>query len=537
LFKKKIKQEETDAPAKKENVDPNIRKTRNFIMLGLALGLLLASLDSTIVGTSLPHIVAELGGMDLYAWLFTAYMLTETVMIPIGGKLSDRYGRRPIFLAGMFIFLAGSILAGLSQSMEELIVFRAMQGLGGGVMMPVSMATVADLYAPTERGKVQGMLGAVFALSSIIGPLIGGFIVDNMDWRWVFYVNVPVGIAAIAITTFKFPKIEADRTKKIDYAGMTMLTIALLTFLLVVTWGGADYAWNSVEIISLSVISVISLVAFIWIEHKAEDPVMPLHLFKEPIFSLGCISLLILAIGMFGVISYLPLFLQAVIGMSATYSGEVLVPLMIGVMIGSIASGFALKRFGYKIFLVTGPLLSAFGLYLLSTLHVGSSMDITIVYLFITGIGLGFCMSNYIVAAQNVVKKNEIGITTSGLSLFRGVGGTIGVAVLGSIMNRRMVTEINNNLSAEAMASLPTTNVTKLGEILISSDVSSLDPSIVEAIRLSLSNSITYMFLIGAIFLVMAWFTSLFIKSVPLKTSDEYHELEIQDEKAPRSEQ
>ncbi|MFA5312817.1 MAG: MFS transporter, partial [Methanomassiliicoccales archaeon] len=293
LFKLKVKKEGSGGPAPAA-ADPKIKKTRGFIMLGLALGMLLAGLDGTIVGTSLPHIVAELGGMDLYAWLFTAYLLAETVMIPIGGKLSDRYGRKPIFLAGMLLFLAGSILAGMSQSMEELIIFRAVQGLGGGVMMPVTMATVADLYAPTERGKIQGMLGAIFAVTSIIGPLIGGFIVDNMDWRWVFYVNVPVGIAAIAITSFKFPKILVDRSKRIDIAGMALLTISLLSFLLVLTWGGSTYDWDSIEIIGLSFISAVTLVAFIWVEKRAEDPVLPLHLFKEPIFSLGCISLMLM---------------------------------------------------------------------------------------------------------------------------------------------------------------------------------------------------------------------------------------------------
>ncbi|MFA5313886.1 MAG: MFS transporter, partial [Methanomassiliicoccales archaeon] len=299
------------------------------------------------------------------------------------------------------------------------------------------------------------------------------------------------------------------------------------------TWGGSTYDWDSIEIIGLSFISAVTLVAFIWVEKRAEDPVLPLHLFREPIFSLGCIALMLMSVGMFGVISYLPLFLQTVIGMSATYSGEVLVPLMLGAMGGSILSGFALKRFGYKIFLVTGPILGALGLFLLSTLHVGSPIEDAIVYLVITGVGLGFTMANYIVAAQNVVRKSEIGITTSGLSLFRGLGGTIGVAVLGSIVNRRMVTELNSNLPADSFNYLPTTDVTSLGGILLSPEADGIPPAILEAIRVSLSNSITYMFLIGAGFIVIAWVTSLFIRNVPLKTADEYHGEGAQAEKEP----
>lgn len=525
----------------KEDVKPltpeerGMNRTRSFIMIGLALGLLVSSLDQTVVGTSLPKIVGDLGGMNLFAWLFTAYMLGEVLTIPVAGKMSDRYGRKPVFLAGMGLFLTGSILAGMSNSMDMLIACRALQGVGGGAIMPVAMATVADLYAPTERGKIQGMLGGIFALASVIGPFLGGFIVDNLDWRWVFYVNLPVGILAIAITSMKFPNQESDTSRHIDYVGMVTLASTLLPSLLVMTWGGSTYAWESIEVIGLTAISLLSLIAFILNEKRAEDPILPLWLFKEPIFTLGSMGLLIMSIGLFGVIAFLPMFLQAVIGMSATSSGETLIPLMVGVMITILASGFLLKRTGYKVWLIIGPPLSAFGLFMLSTLHAGSSQTDAVIYLIITGMGLGAVMSNYMVAAQNVMNKKEMGVVTSSMTMFRSIGGTVGVTLLGAIVNDRMVGELNKNLPSGAMSSLPTTDVNSIGGLLMSPSASGIPGPIMDSIRLSLSNSITYMFLIAAVIVMFALVTSVFIRGVPLKSADEYHEKDVREDEAAKS--
>lgn len=502
-------------------------RARSFIMLGLALGMLLASLDQTVVGTSLPKIVGDLGGMSLFAWLFTGYMLAEVLSIPVAGKMSDRYGRKPVFLVGMGLFLGGSILAGMSNSMEMLIMCRFVQGLGGGALMPVSMATVADLYAPTERGKIQGMLGAVFAVSSVIGPFLGGFIVDNLDWRWVFYVNLPVGFLAIAVTSMKFPKQVGDTSKRIDYPGMVTLASALTPALLIMTWGGSTYAWDGIEVIGMAVLSIASLIAFVMIERRSEDPILPLHLFKEPIFTMGSMGLLIISMGLFGVIAFLPLFLQSVIGMSATSSGETLIPLMMGVMITMLASGFLLKRTGYKIWLIIGPPLSAFGLFMLSTMHAGSSQTDAIIYLIIIGMGLGSVMSNYIVAAQNIMNKKEMGVVTSSMTLFRSIGGTIGVTVLGAIVNNRMGEELSANLPAGAISMLPTTDVNSIGGLLLSPLASTIPVPILDAIRLSLSNSITYMFLIGAFIVLTGIIASLLIRSEPLKSAAEYHKVPV----------
>jgi EmrB/QacA subfamily drug resistance transporter len=528
----KKKEKEDVKPLTPEERGKN--RTRSFIMIGLALGLLVSSLDQTVVGTSLPKIVGDLGGMNLFAWLFTAYMLGEVLTIPVAGKMSDRYGRKPVFLAGMGLFLTGSILAGMSNSMDMLIACRALQGVGGGAIMPVAMATVADLYAPTERGKIQGMLGGIFAIASVIGPFLGGFIVDNLDWRWVFYVNLPVGILAIAVTSMKFPNQESDTSKQIDYVGMVMLASTLLPSLLVMTWGGSTYAWGSIEVIGLTALSVLSLIAFILNEKRAEDPILPLRLFKEPIFTLGSMGLLIMSMGLFGVIAFLPMFLQAVIGMSATSSGETLIPLMVGVMITILVSGFLLKRTGYKVWLIIGPPLSAFGLFMLSTLHAGSSQMDAVIYLIITGMGLGAVMSNYMVAAQNVMNKKEMGVVTSSMTLFRSIGGTIGVTVLGAIVNDRMVEELGKNLPSGAMSSLPTTDVNSIGGLLMSSSASGIPGPIMDSIRLSLSNSITYMFLIAAVIVMFALVTSVFIRGVPLKSADEYHEKEVREDESAK---
>jgi EmrB/QacA subfamily drug resistance transporter len=497
-------------------------RNRSFIMLGLALGMLLASLDQTVVGTSLPTIVADLGGMSLYAWLFTAYMLAETIIIPIAGKLSDRSGRKPIFLAGMALFMGGSFLAGMSTSMEMLIICRFIQGLGAGTMMPISMATVADLYAPTERGKVQGLLGAVFALATIIGPLMGGYIVDNMSWRWVFYVNLPVGLFAVVVTSMKFPKMVIKDRLPIDFPGMVFLTSTLTPALLMFTWGGSIYPWRSLEILGLAALSIASLFAFVIIERRATDPILPLRLFKEPIFTLGSSGLFMMSFGMFGVISFLPLFLQAVVGMSASNSGELIIPLMAGVMLTSITSGFLLKRTGYKIWLVIGPPISALGLFLLSTLNSGSSSGDAILYLIITGAGLGAVMSNYIVATQNVMDRKDMGVASGSMSLFRSIGGTVGVAIMGGVINARMLQELSNNFTPEQLANLPA-DASSIGQLLLITTNPPIPAYILDLIRESLSNSITYAFFISGWIVLAVVVVSLMIRRVPLKSADEYH--------------
>lgn len=494
--------------------------SRRFIMAGLTLGLLLASLDQTVVGTSLPKIVGELGGLDRFSWLFSAYMLAATIMIPMAGKMSDRYGRRPVFLFGMVFFLSGSALSGLAQDMDQLIIFRFIQGFGGGAMFPVAVATVADLYAPSERGKMQGGLGAVFALASIVGPFVGGWIVDNIDWRWVFYVNLPIGVAAIVVTSVKFPRVQADLRKPVDYLGIALLTAALSAGLLITFWGGTTYEWVSIEILSLGVICILFSVALIYVEATASDPMLPLSLFREPVFALSSLSLMVMVMGLLGVVAFLPLFLQAIIGMSATYSGELLVPFMLTSMAGAIVSGLMLKKTGYKVWILAGPLIAALGLYLLSTLHSESSAIEAVAYLMVSGLGLGFTMANYLVAGQNVVSREMMGVASSTLMLFRTLGGTIGVTVLGVVVNRRFSAELSGSIPP-GWESLESQDMSTLGNLLLSAEGAAFPPEVIEGIRAALSESITFAFLVSAFVVLGAFVVTVFIKNVPLKSVED----------------
>jgi len=497
-------------------------RTRRLIMTGLTLGLLLASLDQTVVGTGMPRIVGELGGLDRFAWIFSGYMLAATIMIPLAGKLSDRHGRKPVFLFGMGFFLGGSMLAGISQDMNQLIFFRAVQGFGGGAMFPVAVATVADLYPPSDRGKLQGALGAVFGLSSIVGPYVGGWIVDHVDWRWVFYVNLPVGALAIAFTMVTFPSVSARNAKRLDYAGMAAIIALITSFLLITFWGGGTYAWGSWQTLLLAAVCIASLGALLLIERRAQDPVLPLPFFRKSVYTFCCLSLMMTAMGLFGVIAFLPMFLQAVVGMSATYSGQVLVPLMVTAMVGAIASGAALKRTGYRPWLVVGPLISAGGLYLLSTLHRGSPWEHTVAYLLVTGLGLGFTMSNYIVAGQNVVDRKDMGAASSTMTLFRAMGGTIGVTVLGVAVNHRMATELPNHLGPQVIGALPSTDLNTIGSIVLNAGRSGLPGPVIDGLRDALGASITYIFFLSMLILLVAWVLSVCIKKVPLKSAEEY---------------
>ncbi|MFA6803438.1 MAG: MDR family MFS transporter [Candidatus Methanomethylophilaceae archaeon] len=500
------------------NID---KKVRTSIMIGLGLGMLLACLDQTIVSTSLPTIIADLGGMEHYTWVFTGYMLAETIMIPIAGKLSDLYGRKRIFLAGMLIFLTGSILSGLSETMNSLIAFRAMQGLGGGILIPVATATVADLYVPSERGKIQGLLGSLFAVASCIGPWLGGIIVDNVSWHWVFFVNVPIGILALAFTALKFPRVQCDERHSIDYYGMTVLSVFILILLLMFTWAGDRYEWMSMEIIGMALLSAVLLSLFIWVETKVRDPVLPLHMFRNNIIVCSCVGMFIVALGMFGVMAYLPTFMQTVIGMSATNSGETMVPLTIGIMITAIGSGFLSKRTGYKPWLLIGPPITVAGMLLLSTLGVGDSQYIASMYLVVLGTGLGCMMSMYMVAVQNIATKKEMGITTSAVNLFRSIGGTIGVAIFGTIVNSRMNTELFNSLPREIYeySGIPH-NIGAIEWIRVL-------PNYASQIISSFGNSISYAFVLGAMITAIVLVPSIAIKRVPLK--DKFEDTEMCD--------
>lgn len=410
-----------------------------LVFLGLMSGLFLAALDQSIVGTALPTIVGELGGLRHYSWVATSYMLTSTTSAPLYGKLSDLYGRRGVFQAAIVIFLAGSVFGGLAQNMTQLIVFRAVQGVGAGGIMVLAMAIVGDIVSPRERGRYQGYVGTVFAASSVVGPLFGGFFVDHLSWRWIFYINLPIGALALVITTsvLRLPFKRQDHA--VDYLGSALLVAAVSSFLLVTVWGGREHAWGSVTIIGLLAASVVLLGLFILRERSAPEPVLPLRLFRSPIFSISVAGLFVVGLSMFGAVIFLPLFLQLVTGASATRSGLLMLPMMGGLMAASVLSGQIITRIGrYKIFPVAGAGIMTVGLALLSTLEADTSRLVSGIFMAVTGVGIGLIMPVLMLVLQNAVEHRDLGTATSAGNFFRSMGGAVGVAIYGAILTNRM---------------------------------------------------------------------------------------------------
>ncbi len=409
----------------------------------LLLVLFLASLDQTIVATALPTIVGDLGGLEHISWVVTAYLLASTVVGPIYGKLGDIYGRKIVLQSAIVIFLVGSALCGLSQNMGQLIAFRALQGLGGGGLIVTTIAVIGDIIPPRERGRYQGFFGAVFGVSTVIGPLLGGFFVDNLSWRWIFYVNIPVGLAALGVIGATFRPHTAHVRHVIDYVGAATLAGAITSIVLFTSLGGSTYDWGSPQIVALIVLALVLVPAFVWIESRAAEPILPLELFRNRIFAVSAAIGFIVGMALFGAVTYLPLFLQVVKGSSATRSGLELTPMMAGLLVSSIVSGQLISKFGrYKPFPIAGTLLMALAMLLLSRLDEGTSGAYTLGAMVVLGLGLGMTMQVLVLAAQNAVDYTLLGVATSGSTLSRQIGGSIGVALFGTIFVNRLHTEL-----------------------------------------------------------------------------------------------
>jgi EmrB/QacA subfamily drug resistance transporter len=394
----------------------------------------------------MPQIVEQLNGLSHLSWVFTAYMLTSTITVPIYGKLSDIFGRRGFYIVGIVIFLIGSILSGLSQNMTQLILFRALQGVGGGSMMVNALATIGDLYPPAERGKWQGLMGGVFGLATIIGPLLGGWLTDNYSWRWIFYVNIPVGIVTIAILASVMPKIaHTVKNRSIDFLGATLIAVGLVPLLLAFVWAGSQYAWGSWEIIGLLCFSAAALFIFALVEGRVKEPILSLNLFKNKVFAVSVIAIFLTTMGMFGAILYVTVFAQGVIGVSATNSGLILMPMMIGLIIASIVSGQIISRTGkYKILTIVGVMVSVFAMFFFSRLEATTTETGLVARMVILGIGLGITMPVFTIAVQSAFGQERLGEVTAGTQLFRGIGGTVGTAILGGIMNSQLSSRLSN---------------------------------------------------------------------------------------------
>ncbi len=505
-----------------------------MVLIGVMLGMLLAALDQTVVGTALPRIVANLGGLDHYAWVATSYLLASTVSIPIYGKLSDIYGRRIFFIGGMVIFLIGSALSGTSQDMTQLIIYRGIQGLGAGALMPIAIAIIGDIFPPAERGKWQGLITAVFGLATIVGPILGGAITDNWGWRWVFYVNMPVGALAILTAGFVLPKALRRVHHTIDYAGVIALVACAVPLLLAFSWAGTQYAWNSWQVIGLFVFSAVALVVFVLIELRAAEPIISPRLFKNSIFLISTIAMFLLSAGMFGAILYLPLFVQAVSGNSATNSGIVLTPMMLGFMFSSVVGGQILSRTGrYKILAIFGFVAASIGMFLLSRMNASISEGLISVNMIVTGLGIGVMMSLFTIVVQNAFPFRQLGEVTAGLTFFRSIGSTIGVAVMGTIMI--------NGFQGSLQSNLPKT-IAKLIPPSLQNPQVLLDPNTLaaiqhkfasfgaqglalfhqffEAVKVSLASGIDNVFFLGFIVMLLGLVSVLFLREIPLRRSN-----------------
>jgi EmrB/QacA subfamily drug resistance transporter len=481
------------------------------VLGGLMAGMFLAALDQSIVGTALPRIVSDLGGLDHLSWVVTAYLLTSTASTPLWGKISDLYGRRPIFQLAIVIFLIGSALCGLSQSMPQLIAFRALQGVGGGGLFAIALGIIGDIIPPRERGRYQGYFGAVFGVSSVIGPLLGGWLTDGPGWRWIFYINLPIGAAALVVTSIalKLPVVRREHT--IDYAGAALIVGAVTSLLLYLNWAGDEHGWTAPISLALLAAFVLLAAGFVAVEARASEPIIPLRLFRDAVFRIGNTFAFLTGVAMFSAIIFLPLYLQGVLGMSPTRSGLAMLPVVTGLFAASIGSGQIITRTGrYKIYPVIGTSTVLVALLLLSRIDVDTPYRELAIYAFIFGIGLGFTLQTIVVAVQNAVDMRDLGVATSSVTFFRSLGGAVGAAVCGAVLGIRLDHYLEKAYGRAVDASLASAN-----DIQALQHLTDPDRSLVLS---SFTNAINDVFLVCVPFVLIALVLALRLEERPLRT-------------------
>jgi EmrB/QacA subfamily drug resistance transporter len=488
-----------------------------MIMIGLMSGMLLAALDGSIVGTALPRIVSDLGGLDKLAWVVTAYLLASTAVTPLWGKISDLYGRRLIFQVTIIIFLIGSVLCGLAQDMPQLIVFRAIQGIGGGGLMAIAFAVMGDVIPARERGRYQGYMAGVFGTSSVAGPLLGGWLTDTLSWHWIFFINIPIGIAALIVTSLALKLPTVKRNPKIDYLGAATIVAATTTLLLYLNFAGENWGWTDPRALAFVGAFVVLVIAFIFIELRAEEPIIPMHLFRNRIFTVGNAFGFLIGTALFGGAIYLPLYFQTVHGMSPTESGMAMLPMMAGMFTMSILSGQLLVRTGkYKIYPIIGSAILGGAFFLLSTIKVDTPYWQVAIFAWLFGTGLGLSMMTIVTPIQNAVDMRDMGVASSATTFGRSLGGAIGAALFGAIMTSRLAHYLTDDLAGVAGGG------THNGEININDvqAIQALEEPTRTQVLTAYTDSIADIYLYALPMIVVAFVIILFFKEIPLRTSN-----------------
>ncbi len=508
-------------------------RTKVIVMAGTLLGLFTSAMDQTVVGTSMPRIVGDLGGFGLFSWVGTGFMLASTTTVPIVGKLTDIYGRKPFYMAGIFILLLGSALAGSSQSIEQLIAFRVVQGLGAGMIMGIAFAIIGDVFPPAERGKWAGLMSGVFASASVIGPLIGGTLTDHAHWRWVFYVNLPLGSLALLVLFFGMPYIRPVTRSRLDYRGIVLLIATVVPMLLAFSWAGSRYDWASTQIVGLFSWAAAGLIIFTYAELRAEEPLLPMSLFRNRIFTVSALVTLITGVGLFGSLYYVPLFVQGVIGRSATNSGFVTMPMMIAMAIAATISGQIMSRFGhYRALGTVGLLVIVAGMYVLSSMTASSTSVDATRGMVVLGIGLGMSMPLFMLAVQNAVPYRFMGISTSTMQFLRSVGGTMGVAIMFSLVQRSYSSALQTTVPEDVRSRPEFLGALKDPQFLLNKQAFAqisgafqalgaqgpllLDQTL-QGVKVALASAISDAFFISVFVMAAAVAIGVFLKEVPLR--------------------
>ncbi|MYR56337.1 DHA2 family efflux MFS transporter permease subunit [Streptomyces sp. SID625] len=487
-------------------------KSVRVVLLALMIAMMLAMLDNMIVGTAMPTIVGELGGLQHLSWVVTAYTLATAAATPLWGKLGDMYGRKGAFMTSIVLFLAGSALSGMAQDMGQLIGFRAIQGLGAGGLMVGVMAIIGDLIPPRERGKYQGMMAGVMALAMIGGPLVGGTITDNWGWRWAFYINLPLGAVALVAVSAVLHLPKKRSQARVDYVGAALLTLGISSIVLVTTWGGTEYAWTSARIMELIGIGVVALVGFVFWQTRAAEPIVPLHIFRSRNFTLMSLIGFVTGFVMFGAVLFLPLYQQAVQGASATNSGLLLLPMLGAMLVVSMVAGRVTTGSGkYKVFPVVGSVLLVVGLYLLSLMDTGTTRLTSGLFMAVLGAGMGCLMQVTMLVAQNSVEMKDMGVASSSTTLFRTLGSSFGVAIMGALFNNRVQHEMTERAGDAG------SKMTEKSAQLDAASLAKLPAAAREAYQHAVSSGTHSAFLLGSVVGVLALIAAVFVKEVPLK--------------------